>query len=270
MPLRLIDLPPAFALRTADDQDASVRRELEFAETALGPFGAVFGGMAAGVLVDQARSMVSSDAQVATATFDFVRPTAPGTVQISSEIVQQGRRMTLVAVSMRQGGKLTAEGRIALVQKLMIAGLPASPPPPWAGCDPLEFPEPRRPRLSTLWSGDLLEVRADEQAGIRWFKRRDEALMPLTTPAFAIAVSDYAAGTSRPDSWESPTVRAFPNPNLFVSLLREPQGEWVGLRARSLWGAAGVGLSHAELADRDGSCGFAEMVCLLVPLSEGR
>jgi hypothetical protein len=259
------DLPAAFASRHPVSTSTAGEVEYEFAETALGPFGSVFGGILAGVLVDHARSAAPSESQFASASFDFLRPSSPGPVEISSQLHQQGRRMVLIGVSMSQGGKMVAEARVIFTQSIDVANLPRTAPPSWSGLDPRSLPEPRRPRLPTAWSGDLLEVRVDERTGIRWFRRLNTELMPLSPPAFAVAVSDYAAGMSRPDSWEAPLVRAFPNPNLFVSLVREPQGDWVGLRAQSVWDGSGVGLSHAELIDREGFCGFVEMVCLLVP-----
>jgi hypothetical protein len=258
-------LPPAF-LSPANIAGLETPFELRFNDTALGPFGTIFGGMTAGVLVDRARQSGPDGAQVASISLDFVRPCSPGMVEITSEIVQQGRRTTLFSLQMKQGGKLATQAKVTLVQPIELSGLPVGPPSDWAEQDPRQYPEPKQPKFPTAWSGDLLEVRVDEARGIRWLRRYNVPLMPLTNSGFAVAMADYAAGSSRPDSWERPVVQAFPNPNLFVALLREPRGEWVGLRASSVWDGAGVGLTRSELLDADGLCGFAQMFCLLIPL----
>jgi acyl-coenzyme A thioesterase PaaI-like protein len=262
-------LAPAFQL-TARPEPASW--DVLFGETSYGPFGSVFGGVIAGLMADAARAVAGEGQLIVSAFTEFLRPTAPGTAVLSARVGQAGRRLTLVEVDLHQGARQTAQGRIALTPPVQVAGLPTTPVPAWCGVDPADIPPGRRaqPRPSGVWSGDLLDSRVDVAAGVRWFTRRDAALLPLSNSAFAIAMADYTAGSSRPDSWENPLVQAFPNPNLFVSLMREPVGPWVGLRPESRWGETGVGLSRAELFDAGGVYGSVEMVCLLLPFENSR
>ncbi len=261
-----LELPPAIT-QLIGLPDAGPSVGWDFAETALGPFGTVFGGIVAGVMVDQARSLAPTHGLIASATIDFLRPTGLGRAVAAAEAIQCGRRTTLVEVSLHQGGKLTARGRVLLAASLAIEGLPRAAWADLSPADPGRLPAPPRlrPNTSRAWSGDVLDSKIDAGGGIHWMTRLDERLLPLSPAAFAVAMADYAAGFSRPDSWEKPSVKAFPNPNLSVSLVREPRGAWIGLRPRSIWDATGLGASHADLLDRDGVVGVAAATSLLLP-----
>jgi hypothetical protein len=209
---------------------------------------------------------------VAAASIAFLRPTALGEVSVVTDAASRGRRTTPVTVSLHQGSQVTAQARVILASIQPIEGLPEPRQATISLTPPEQLPSAERPRpvAGGKWSGDLLEARLDRDAGICWFARRDHRLLPVGASAFAVAMADYAAGVSRPDSWEAPVVKAFPNPTLSVSLVREPAGPWIGLRARSLWSETGLGASHTELIDRDGVVGFAGMSCLLMRLDRNR
>lgn len=59
---------------------------------------------------------------------------------------------------------------------------------------------------------------------------------------------------------------SFINPDLTVTVVREPVGEWVCLQARSRLGANGVGLAESTLFDRAGHLGRAVQTLLVEPL----
>ena len=259
-----LDLPPAFTRSVTSGATVWT-----FAETAAGPFGSVFGGIVAAALIEQARTVAPAHGLLASIAVNFLRPTGLGESVVEAELVHAGRRIALVDAVLLQDGKPTARGRVTLVTPLSVDGLPVSS---WAALRPgnpeaLPAPPLPRPRLTKVWSGDLLESRIDEPGGVRWLRRLDEARLPLSPSAFAVAMSDYAAGYSRPDSWQQPVVKGFPNPNLFVSLVREPRGAWVGLRPRSVWDASGLGAAQADLIDRDGAFGVAALTSLLIPFA---
>jgi acyl-coenzyme A thioesterase PaaI-like protein len=259
-------LPPAF-VSAAKDTAASTA--WTFAETAAGPFGSVFGGIVAAAMVEQALSIAPEHGMVASVAVDFLRPTGLSEAVTQAELAHSGRRTAFVEVALRQDGQVAARARVLLAAPLAIGGLPASD---WAAptlATPEDLPAaPRpRPRFTKTWSGDLLDSRVDLGAGVRWVRRRDERQLPLSSGAFAVAMADYAAGFSRPDSWQEPVVKGFPNPNLSVSLVREPRGPWVGLRPRSVWDASGLAASHADLIDRDGAFGLAVVTSLLMPFT---
>jgi hypothetical protein len=57
----------------------------------------------------------------------------------------------------------------------------------------------------------------------------------------------------------------FVNPDLVVALSREPRGEWLCSRVRSVWEPDGIGLTDAELFDTDGLVGRAIQTLLIDP-----
>lgn len=70
----------------------------------------------------------------------------------------------------------------------------------------------------------------------------------------ACAASDFGNGLS----WETPfTGYAFANSDLSVHLQRPPEGEWVGLDARTWIGAGGIGQARSSLFDKRGVFGMA-------------
>lgn len=70
----------------------------------------------------------------------------------------------------------------------------------------------------------------------------------------ACAASDFGNGLS----WETPFADyAFANSDLTVLLRRPPQGDWVGLEARTRIEPGGIGQTHSKLFDARGAFGMA-------------
>jgi hypothetical protein len=59
----------------------------------------------------------------------------------------------------------------------------------------------------------------------------------------------------------------FVNPDLVLALSREPHGEWLCSRVRSVWEQDGIGLADAELFDREGVVGRAIQTLLVDPVT---
>lgn len=57
----------------------------------------------------------------------------------------------------------------------------------------------------------------------------------------------------------------FVNPDLVISVYRQPVGEWIGSRVVSHWQSDGTGLSDAELFDQTGPVGRVTQTLLLNP-----
>ncbi|MDQ3936921.1 MAG: thioesterase family protein, partial [Actinomycetota bacterium] len=80
----------------------------------------------------------------------------------------------------------------------------------------------------------------------------------------AAAAADFGNGVSAVLDW---TEHVFINADLTVHLVREPRGEWVGLDARTVVEADGIGLSESVLHDADGPMGSAAQSLLVGPRS---
>lgn len=93
----------------------------------------------------------------------------------------------------------------------------------------------------------LVPILADEEPS--GFQR----ICPLADSGNGISYNDYLDKI------------LFLNPDLSISLLREPQGEWFCSKAVSHWQPDGTGVADAELFDRRGPVGRATQNLLLDP-----
>ena len=99
--------------------------------------------------------------------------------------------------------------------------------------------------------------------GQMWVRLRQpmiegEAITPLMR---AIAAADFPNAVSKVLPFEG---YSFINPDLVVSLWRDPVGEWIGLDAVTRADLdQGVGLAEGVLCDRDGPFGRAQQTVLL-------
>jgi len=112
----------------------------------------------------------------------------------------------------------------------------------------------------TAFHRDAVDMRFAEGA---WLERGPIALwckvlfpvLPgeaMSGPQRAVATADFSNGVS--NELDSDRM-LFINPDLSVHLLRPPEGEWIGMQARSHYGPSGAGLAEASLYDARGRCG---------------
>jgi hypothetical protein len=81
-------------------------------------------------------------------------------------------------------------------------------------------------------------------------------------PQRAAAAADFSNGVS---AELDAAQMLFINPDLSVHLLRPPEGQWIGMQARSHYGTAGAGLAEAALFDERGRCGRSVQSLFLAP-----
>ena len=81
-------------------------------------------------------------------------------------------------------------------------------------------------------------------------------------PQRAASTADFSNGVSGELDAEQ---MIFINPDLTVHLLRVPQGEWIGMQARSHYGGRGAGLAEGALFDEFGRCGRSVQSLFLAP-----
>jgi hypothetical protein len=76
----------------------------------------------------------------------------------------------------------------------------------------------------------------------------------------AAAMADFGNGVSAVLPWDT---HRFINPDLTLTLLRQPAGEWLCLDAVTYPGPDGIGLAESAVSDRDGLVGRATQSLLL-------
>ncbi len=223
------------------------------------------GGAPAALLAREIeRVPVQDDMVVARMTVDFLGAVPIGEVAVEAAVVKPGRRFQIVEAT------LSADGRrccLARAVRLRRDDIPAAEATPAAGSEPLAppengepFPPWRDPGDATMFYPHAAEIR---QAGgeigtgsiAAWVRLRSDLVHGEPTSALArvAASADFANGLSwilPLDGW------IFVNTDLTIHLHRQPEGDWIGLDARTSVSDAGVGLASATLHDRRGPIGL--------------
>lgn len=207
-------------------------------------------------------------------TIELLRPVPLAPLAVEAVTVRPGRKVTLVAVTVRTGG---AQGQevaraVALGIRRQEVDLPArltrsqdAPAGP-DGLAPAATPEDaaewpafhnrgvemrwasgvwRQPGPATVWIRLCAPVVAGE---------------PVSPAMRAAALADFGNGIS--SELDFRTWR-FLNPELTVHLARPPEGEWIRLEARTLLGDQGAALSDSTLSDLRGPFGRAAQSLLI-------
>jgi hypothetical protein len=196
--------------------------------------------------------------------YEFVSAVPLQPVIATARITRGGKRLALVEASLA-----TTDGSEVLRARgtLLRSGdvdLPAAATPP----DP-PVPGPDEAR-SGHWTGgdetagfhltavELRFARGDWGRGpaLGWFRLAmplvaGEAATPLQR---AVAFADFGNGLSRTLDFRT---HLFVNTDLTVHLHREPEGEWVGVDARTDLDATGAGQATSILCDERGRLGVA-------------
>ena len=219
--------------------------------------------------------------QVMRITVDLLRPVPIAPLQIRAEVVREGRKIQLCAVTLLQAAAGARERREtvvvarATVLKIRRAQFTL---PPTAVEEPIALPAPEdgheadvpNSNPNALIRGMSMRVvkgnfRTPGAAAI-WF-RVDRPLFenqPLTPLQRAAMVGDFCNGVSTVLEWGQWT---FINGDLTISLARLPIGEWILLDAQTWLGDGGAGIAFAKLGDRRGYFGRAVQSLVIEPRS---
>jgi hypothetical protein len=244
---------------------------------ARGPWdpGSLHGGPVA-ALVGRAVEAVDAPAPMllARTTLELLKPVPMAPLEVTTEVVRPGRRVQLVTASVRAGG---AEVVRALCLRVRIADLPAGDDdvagsamgarPPAAD---VALPEdgrglsfPGMPTDTAFHSAGVRICVAPEPAPGAAVSAWVQLRVPVVageepSPAQrALAAADFGNGISGVLDF---TRWVYVNPDLTVTLHREPVGSWIRLDARTDYDGTGVGLAASALADAAGLIGRAAQV----------
>jgi hypothetical protein len=208
--------------------------------------------------------------RVARLTLDLLRPVPVAPLEITTEILREGRKIQLCAVHLSAGGVEVVRATALKVRALDIdlpetAAIPpvTLPPPRESG-----FDNPLTNSSSPFVSGiSMQEVkgafRVPGPAAV-WC-RADRRIIDgvATTPLMRAAIAaDFCNGVSSVLDFANWT---FINGDLTVSLSRMPVGEWILLDAESWIGPQGAGVAFGKLADTKGYFGRAVQSLVIEP-----
>ena len=211
--------------------------------------------------------------RLARMTVELVRPVPVAPLHVTARLVRPGKRVQLLEAELHAGESQVARAvglRIARASLELPEGsvLEEEPPAPPDSAERLTMPTER-----WGWTGlhnggmDIRVVEGsffDPGPAAAWF-RLCHSVVPGEEPSpfqRAAAAGDFGNGLSQMfgmASW------MFINPDLTVSVFREPVGEWVALRSRTYLDANGSGLAESELYDSQGRIGRATQSLLVMP-----
>jgi len=208
--------------------------------------------------------------QVARITVDLLRPVPIAPLKIRTEVVREGRKIQLCAVTLLYEDVVVARASVLKIRRAEFEL------PPTAVEEPVTLPGPDAGRLADIPNenpnafirGLTLSVvhgqfRAPGPAAI-WFRvNRPLFEGQAPTPLQRVAmIGDFCNGVSTVLDFRSWT---FINADLTISLARLPVGDWILLDAQSWLGDHGTGIAFAKLGDSRGYFGRAIQSLVIEP-----
>src|SRR3954453_3007059 len=227
---------------------------------------ACHGGPVAALLTRSCEHLEGDDVaawQLARITVELVRPVpvlAP--LFLTSQLERPGRNVSLI------GTRLTSEDGTEVAKaralRIRVADVPVGDEyqlePPFSEPGVGHQADFLFDTDEVAFHRDAVEMRFAQGA---WLERGAIALWckvlfpvfpgeAMSGPQRAVATADFSNGVSNELDADR---MLFINPDLSVHLLRAPEGEWIGMQARSHYGSLGAGVAEASLFDERGRCG---------------
>lgn len=271
------DLPteqaPTRALFTPLDHPGEADREHWLpTDLARGPWSpdALHGGPVAALLARALERLASPvPMRLARLTVELLRPVPPAPLWLEATVVRDGAKVGMLEARL---GRLDTDEPVAVARAQRIRTkevafhdhvtgtevVPDVPPDP----TPID-------RAYVAYHNSAVEHRfargvfGEPGAAFDWI-RLTATVVPDEEPTGwqrVAAAADFANGISSVVPWDGTTV--FINPDLTITLWREPEGELVGLDAVTRTSGAGIGASDAALWDVRGRIGRANQSLLL-------
>lgn len=196
-----------------------------------------------------------------------------GPLTVSTSLAKPGRRFQIVDATLAAGGRTACLARAVRIRR---ADLPEAAAVP-ADDDVATLPSPEEGEELPLYvspergmfypdGAEIRRVGGELGSGhiVVWIRLRGELLPgePPSPLARTAAAADFANGVS----FVLPFERwLFANTELTIHLVRQPQGEWIGLDARTTTDASGAGLASATLHDARGPFGSCAQSLFVEP-----
>lgn len=274
--------PDPIAVELETEERDGVRRErLSLGDQARGPWSedAVHGGAPAALLARTAEAWGSrQDLRLAGLSLFFYGPVPLGEIVLESKLLKPGRRQQLLGMEISRDGRtlldaravLMRRGRLELDRDSLDNGItdPMTAPGEgrrvgterWAPGDTPAFHRTANTVMAVDGGPDRARAR-----GAAWFRLEAPVVggEPASGAQRAVAAADFGNGVAHAVPFGS---YLFANPDLNVSLARDPVGEWIGVRARTGFDPAGAGATSTDLFDADGWIGVASQTLYLEKL----
>jgi hypothetical protein len=262
-----MDLPASLYVPTEDGFEATA--------LTIGPWdrNLQHAGPPAALLLRQAESASGIDGgQTVRLAYDIFAPVPVGPVQVSTSVVRPGRRIELVEAVLTGGDARPLMRLSAWRMRTRVDGA--------ADPGPAEHPaaagwQDSRPETAAFFSEDVAYHRALEWRfatgsfnapgpASAWTRPACELVAgePMTPLQHLLVMTDAASGISAALDWDT---MSFANVDLSLALHRAPEGEWLGMDARTVLGGAGAAQCYAVLFDEAGEVGRSTHALFVEP-----
>jgi hypothetical protein len=208
--------------------------------------------------------------QVVRITMDLLRPVPIAPLQFQTEVVREGRKIQLCAVTLLHENVVVVRASVLKIRSVELSLPPTAIEEKIALPGPEDGQEADVPASNpnALIRGMTMRVvqgnfREPGPAAI-WFRvdRQLFEAQPVTPLQRAAMVGDFCNGVSTVLEWGKWT---FINGDLTINLARLPIGEWILLDAQTWLGDGGCGIAFAKLGDRRGYFGRAIQSLVIEP-----
>lgn len=229
------------------------------------------GGAASSLVVWAAEQMATRvPMHIARVTVDLLKPVPVAPLTYKAEVVREGAKIQLCAVSLFADGKECVRASVLKIRESRV------PLPDTAKEKPLDAPHPDEcavpdgMRLSGtpfLTGVDSRPARGNFRVpgpAAVWYRMFRPVVngFEISPVMRAIIAADFCNGTSAVVDFDKWT---FINADLTLSLARYPVGEWILLDSETWAGPDGAAVAFARLADLNGTFGRASQSVLLEP-----
>jgi hypothetical protein len=200
------------------------------------------------------------DARIVRVTLEILRPVPIGEIEIEVSPARPGKRVELLEAVAASGGDVILR---AHAWRMRTASTGLEP----TALDPL--PGPENGRYEPFFAG-VAEVGYHTHMEWRFLRgsfreagpaaawlRMSVPLLPGEEPSPLVRVLVAADSGNGVSCALDPRDYVFVNTDLNVFLHRVPEGEWIGMDAKTILDPSGVGLADAVLHDRSGPVGRA-------------
>ena len=262
-----MELPASLYVPTDDGYEATA--------LTIGPWdpGLQHAGPPAALLLREAESASGIDGgQTVRMAFDILGPVPVGPVRVATSVLRPGRRIELVEAVLTGADDRPLMRLTAWRMRIRDDGATPVDTPPVPVAD---GPEESRAETAEFFTLDVAYHRAlDWRFATGSFNAPGPAAA-WTRPACALVegesmaplehllvMTDAASGISAALDWNT---MSFANVDLSLALHRAPQGEWLGMDARTVLGGTGAGQCYAVLFDETGAIGRSSHALFVEP-----
>jgi hypothetical protein len=231
---------------------------------AAGPFAGLQGGAVASLLTAEVEALADMRkwGTAISVSAWFLRPTPMAELRTQLSVVSERGRVSVIDNTLWPGNEEQpcATVRVTCSRERAVE-VPGFTDPAREAADPTRFPiRTRQAAHGRPWFMEAMEARQGD--GVAWFRMNHTIIEGAGPLSSVLGPADWTHGIARPLQ----DVVADPNPNLTVQLFRQPEGQWIGVRAEARWRpAGGLGAGSGVLLDVHGEIGRVSMSVILVP-----